>query len=146
MSGTNPESRRDPTPAASGTHPDSPRELTSAAQISNLVVQALRAYTGRGPTKAWTSIHDDLISVVLRDTLTKGERSLVAGNQAELVLEMRKAYQSTMREELVAGVERITGRKVIAFLSDNHTDPDIAIESFVLEPLPDHEDPPQEAG
>jgi hypothetical protein len=30
-------------------------------------------------------------------------------------------------------VEEITGRKVIAFLSDNHLDPDIAVESFVLE-------------
>ena len=48
---------------------------------------------------------------------------------------MRKAYQDTMGHELVAGVEEITGRKVIAFLSDNHIDPDIAVESFVLEPL-----------
>jgi uncharacterized protein YbcI len=47
---------------------------------------------------------------------------------------MRKAYQDTMRDDLVTGVEEITGRTVIAFLSDNHIDPDIAIESFVLEP------------
>jgi uncharacterized protein YbcI len=47
---------------------------------------------------------------------------------------MRKAYQTTMRGDLVDGVERISGRKVIAFLSDNHIDPDIAVESFVLEP------------
>jgi uncharacterized protein YbcI len=80
---------------------------------------------------------DDLISVVLRDTLTKGERSLVADDRGELVLEMRKAYQNTMADDLVAGVEKITGRKVIAFLSDNHIEPDIAIESFVLEQLPD---------
>jgi uncharacterized protein YbcI len=113
------------------------RELTPAAQISNMVVQTVRSYTGRGPTRAWTSIDQDLISVMLRDTLTKGERSLVADNRAGLVLEMRKAYQSTMSRELVAGVEHITGRKVIAFLSDNHMDPDIAIETFVLEPVPD---------
>ncbi len=75
-----------------------------------------------------------LISVVLRDTLTKGERSLVADGRSQLVLDMRKAYQITMRAELVAGVEQITGRKVIAFLSDNHIDPDVAVESFVLEP------------
>jgi uncharacterized protein YbcI len=105
-----------------------------AARISNHVVQMMSAYTGRGPTKAWTSIDNDLVSVVLRDTLTKGERSLVADDQAQLVLDMRKAYQQTMRHDLTAGVEQITGRKVIAFLSDNHIDPDIAIESFVLEP------------
>lgn len=38
-----------------------------------------------------------------------------------------------MGKDLIAGIEGITGRKVIAFLSDNHIDPDIAIESFVLE-------------
>jgi len=71
---------------------------------------------------------------VLRDTLTKGERSLVADGRAQLVLDMRRAYQSTLQEEAIAGVEQITGRTVIAFLSDNHIDPDIAIESFVLLP------------
>jgi hypothetical protein len=90
--------------------------------------------------RAWTSINEDLISVVLRDTLSKGERSLVGDNRGELVLEMRKAYQFTMREDLVAAVEEITGRTVIAFLSDNHLDPDVAIESFVLKPVP-HSDP-----
>ncbi len=49
--------------------------------------------TGRGPTKAWTSIDDDLISVVLRGTLAKGERSLVADDRSQLVLEMRRAFQ-----------------------------------------------------
>jgi uncharacterized protein YbcI len=105
-----------------------------AARISNHIVQMMSAYTGRGPTKAWTSMDNDLVSVVLRDTLTKGERSLVDDDQAQLVLDMRKAYQRTMRHDLIAGVEQISGRKVIAFLSDNHIDPDIAVESFVLEP------------
>jgi uncharacterized protein YbcI len=105
-----------------------------AARISNHVVQTMSAYTGRGPTKAWTSINKDLISVVLRDTLTKGERSLVDGDQGQLVIDMRKAYQNTMRDDLIVGIEQISGRKVIAFLSDNHIDPDIAVESFVLEP------------
>ena len=77
----------------------------------------------------------DPIVVVLHDTLTRGERSLVSDGRAHLVRDMRKAYQDTMGKELVAGVEEITGRKVIAFLSDNHIDPDIAVESFVLEPL-----------
>jgi len=121
----------------SGTTRESPTGPSPAARISNHVVQTLSNYTGRGPTKAWTSIDCDLISVVLRDTLTKGERSLVANGRAQLVLDTRKAYQKTMRDDLVAGVEAITGRKVIAFFSDNHIDPDMAIESFVLESTPD---------
>jgi uncharacterized protein YbcI len=107
-----------------------PREQSPAARISNHCVRTLSAYTGRGPTKSWTTIDGDLVSIVLRDTLTRGERSLVEDGRAQLVRDMRKAYQQTMREDLVAGVEEITGRKVIAFLSDNHINPDIAIESF----------------
>jgi len=111
--------------------------LSTAAQISKLVVQTVNSYMGRGPTRGWTSIDNDLVSVVLRDTLTKGERSLVNDSRTQLALDMRKAYQTTMRAELVSGVEQIIGRKVIAFLSDNHINPDIQIESFVLEPAAD---------
>jgi uncharacterized protein YbcI len=105
-----------------------------AAAISNRVVRLLNEYTGRGPTKARTYINDDLVSVVLQDTLTKGERSLVNDGESELVLETRKAFQRTMRNELVSIVEDVLGRRVIAFLSDNHLEPDVAIESFVLAP------------
>lgn len=108
-------------------------EQSISARISNLVVQLLHTYTGRGPTKAWTSLDEDLVTVVLRDTLTKGEQSLVSNDRAELVLETRQAFQQTMRQDLITGVERLTGRKVIAFMSANHIDPDMAIESFVLE-------------
>lgn len=107
---------------------------STATAVSNAVVRLLSEYTGRGPTKARTHISGDLVSVVLQDTLTKGERSLVRDGRTQLVLDTRKAYQGTMSSALVDAVEEIVGRKVIAFLSDNHIDPDIAIESFVLEP------------
>lgn len=48
--------------------------------------------------------------------------------------DIRKHYQDTTRQELVAAVEKHTGRRVIAFLSDNHIDPDYDIEAFILEP------------
>jgi uncharacterized protein YbcI len=104
-----------------------------AAAISNLVVGLMNEYTGRGPTKARTYLQDDLISVVLQDTLTKGERSLVGGGQEDLVMASRFAYQQTMRVDLVAGIEQITGRTVRAFLSSNHLDPDVAVETFLMD-------------
>ncbi|MBW3654202.1 MAG: DUF2294 domain-containing protein, partial [Actinobacteria bacterium] len=86
------------------------------------------------PTKAHTYFNDDVVTVVLRDTLTTGERSLVSDDLDELVLTMRKAFQGTMRHDLIDGIETILGRKVTAFLSDNHIDPDIAVEIFLLAP------------
>jgi uncharacterized protein YbcI len=112
---------------------DTPKGAISSA-ISGAVVQLMREYTGRGPTKARTYIDEDLITVVLQDTLTMGERSLVKDGKVELVLRMRKAFQTTMAAQLTAAVERHSGRRVYAFLSDNHIDPDVAVESFVLIP------------
>jgi uncharacterized protein YbcI len=106
----------------------------SSPMISTAAVQLLHEYTGRGPTKAKTAIHDDLVTIVLADTLTKGEQKLVDSGRAERVLQLRHDYQVTMRDELVAVVERQLGRTVIAFMSQNHIDPDLAVEVFVLEP------------
>jgi uncharacterized protein YbcI len=94
----------------------------------------MREYTGRGPTKARTYINEDLVTVVLQDTLTMGERSLVRDGEGDLVRASRKAFQRTMSTQMIAAVERHSGRSVFAFLSDNHIDPDVAVESFVLVP------------
>jgi uncharacterized protein YbcI len=112
---------------------DTPVGGELSAAISNGVVRLVREYTGRGPTKARTYMKDDLVSVVLEDSLTKGERSLIHDGETKLVLAARKAYQRTMQDDLVNLVESLTGRKVVAFLSDNHLEPDIAVESFVLD-------------
>jgi hypothetical protein len=50
------------------------------------------------------------------------------------VIRLRHDYQLVMRNELVEIVERELDRKVIAFMSQNHLDPDLAVEVFVLEP------------
>lgn len=105
-----------------------------SADISNAVVRLLSEYTGRGPTKARTYIIDDVITVVLQDTLTKGERSLLRDGEVQLVLANRKAFQNTMSAELTATVERFSGREVLAFLSANSADPDLAVETFILVP------------
>jgi uncharacterized protein YbcI len=108
-----------------------------SAEISRRAVQLVREYTGRGPTKARTTINGDSVAIVLADTLTKGERSLVARGKVEHVLQTRHEYQKVMREDLTRLVEEQTGRKVAAMMSDNHIDPDVAVEFFVLEPIGD---------
>jgi uncharacterized protein YbcI len=112
--------------------------------IGNLIMRLLSDYTGRGPTKARTHFNENLITIVVQDLLTKGERSLIRDGKQHLVLETRRAYQQTMGADLTAGIEEITGRQVIAFLSANNLDPDLAIETFVLAPENDGGPPPAE--
>jgi uncharacterized protein YbcI len=102
--------------------------------ISTATVRLLREYTGRGPTKAKTLINDDVVTVLLADTLTKGERKLVDSGRSDRVLQLRHDYQLTMRGDLIGIVEQQLDRKVIAFMSQNHIDPDLAVEVFVLQP------------
>jgi len=110
-------------------------EGSLSAALSNAVVQCTRDYTGRGPTKARTTIGNDMIVTRMEDTLTKGERSLSDSGKDEMVLDIRRCFQKTMGEALVARVQELTGRKVTAFMSDNHIEPDMAVEIFVLEPV-----------
>jgi uncharacterized protein YbcI len=112
------------------------RRSEIAATISREAIRILRDYTGRGPTKARTTITDELVAITLVDTLTKGEARLVELGKADQVRQMRREYQRAMEHELVELVEREVGRKVAAFLSDNHFKPDIAVEMFVLERIP----------
>jgi len=102
--------------------------------ISTATVQLVRQYTGRGPTKAKTVISDDVVSVVLADSLTQGERTLVDAGHSDRVLQIRHDIQNAMRDDLVAVVEKELGREVMAFMSQNHIDPDLAVETFVLHP------------
>jgi uncharacterized protein YbcI len=116
------------------------RDGPLAAAITTKVVQVFGDYTGRGPTRGRTFINENLVSCLLQDTLTKPERSLVAAGEVDTVLEVRKRFQATMRDDLVAAVEDLTGRDVAVFMSQNHVDPDLALESFVLEPVPGDKD------
>jgi uncharacterized protein YbcI len=105
--------------------------------ISDAAVRLLREYTGRGPTRGRTTINHNSVMILLGDTLTKGERKLVEGGREERVLALRHDFQMAMREELIATVESTLERKVIAFMSQNHVGPDLAVEVFVLEPNDD---------
>ena len=103
-----------------------------AAAISTALVHIFSEHTGRGPTKARTTIDGTTVVVILHDGMTKAERSLVeAGKHAE-VLQLRRSFQDTMRDDLVAVVERLTACSVQAFMSANHVAPDAAAEVFLL--------------
>jgi uncharacterized protein YbcI len=105
-----------------------------ALGISTAVVRALASTTGRGPTKAKTTLGENAVFVVLEDTLTRGELNLVQAGESDAVLDLRRLWQKIMRTSCSREIEQLTGRKVIGFMSDNHIDPDIAVEVFILAP------------
>jgi uncharacterized protein YbcI len=104
--------------------------------LSNAIVGFLREYTGRGPTRARTTIRENVVLVMLEQTLTKGEQSLVAKGRGEQVLALRREYQEAMREESSVVVAGLTGRNVIAMMSANHIAPDLGAEIYVLDGPP----------
>jgi uncharacterized protein YbcI len=105
-----------------------------AAQISREMVQLMRRATGRGPTKARTTIGRDHVLVMLQDTLTQGERNLVENGHDDQVQSLRSAYQELIKDEASAMIKRVLDRRVIGFMSANHLEPDLAAEVFVLDP------------
>jgi uncharacterized protein YbcI len=113
---------------------DAPQRESVASEVSNTIVALLKRNTGRGPVKAKTTLGSDTVLCILQDTLTQGEKTLVEAGHAGRVLSTRHDFQNIMRDEICAAVERLTGRRVISFLSDNGIDPDISAEVFVLEP------------
>jgi uncharacterized protein YbcI len=120
-----------PTTSSDASSRDDPGRI--AAAISTAVVHVFSEHTGRGPTRARTTIDGQTVVVILQDGMTKAEQSLVdAGRHAE-VLELRRTFQETMRDDLVAVVERLTARSVRAFMSANHIAPDAAAEVFLLD-------------
>src|SRR4051812_39292770 len=119
------------------TGPEKGSDGQLAAAISNTVVQALARTTGRGPTQAKTTIGDNGIFVVLQDSLTVGEQTLSDAGEDRAVLALRRRWKSAMKVAISREIEALTGRNVVGFMSDNHIDPGLAVEVFVLEPLPE---------
>jgi uncharacterized protein YbcI len=104
------------------------------AQISTGLVQLHSRYYGKGPTKAKTFLVNDTVICILRGGFTTVEETLVDGGNVEAVYSIRRSFQEAMGDQFKAVVESATGRRVVAYMSQIHHDPDLAAEIFVLEP------------
>jgi uncharacterized protein YbcI len=104
------------------------------AQISTRLVQLHSQFYGKGPTKAKTHLLNDMVVSVLRGGFTTVERTLLDTGEKDTVYQMRHSFQQVMERDFRQVVEDATGRNVIAYMSTVHTDPDLAVELFVLEP------------
>ncbi len=108
------------------------------AAISTSIVRILREHYGRGPVKAKTYALDDIIVCVMRGSgFTPLEQTIMDSGEPERVIAMREDFQRVMAKRYRELVEELTGRKVVAFLSQAHVEPDITMEIFFVDgPLP----------
>ena len=105
-----------------------------AVEISNQLDRSHREHFGRGAGNVKTVIQKGFVMHVPRGHLHAVEKTLISGGHEQLVIDCRFAFQQMMRDNYIGIIENVTGRKVRAFLSQNHIDPAIATEMFVLEP------------
>jgi uncharacterized protein YbcI len=110
-----------------------PSEQPATATISRRIVQLHKEFYGRGPTKAKTYIHDDLVVVLMRGGFSKAEETLLQEGRGESVLRQRMDFQDVMTERFIEVIEQETGRKVAAMMGGSHQHPDLLGEMFVLE-------------
>ena len=109
-----------------------------AAQISDGIVRLHKEFYGKGPNQAKTYLVNDTVVCMLRGGFTTVERTLIDDGKSEAVEQIRRTFQTTMRGAFIHVVEGAMSRKVVAYMSQVHTDPDLAVELFVLEPHDDH--------
>ena len=112
-----------------------PRLGAELAEVTTGLVSLHRRFYGKGPTKAKTYVVDDTVVSVLEGGFTTVERTLIAERDVEAVLQVRRSFQAAMESHFTEVVESALGRKVIAYMSQIHADPDLAVELFVLEPV-----------
>lgn len=103
------------------------------ATISNTIVGLYKTYFGKGPTKARSYYLDDMVICVLRGGLTRAELTLARSGRADAVERQRHEFQAAVRDEFVTAIEAIVGRRVTAFMSTTHVDPEVSVEIFMLE-------------
>ncbi len=102
------------------------------ARISKEIVRLQSEYYGKGPTKAKTYIVDDLVVVVLEESFTRAEKTLVERGEREAIQHIRRRFQQQMAESFISIVEQATGRRVRVFLSETDVDQDVSVETFLL--------------
>jgi uncharacterized protein YbcI len=104
------------------------------AAISKAIVALLREHYGRGPMKAKTYALDDVVVVIMRDSgFTPLEQTILGAGGARRVVGMRRDFQALMAARYKATVEELSGRTVLAMLSQAEVDPDVTVEIFFLD-------------
>jgi uncharacterized protein YbcI len=104
-------------------------------RISTEMVQLMKQYFGKGPTKAKSYFLDDFLIVVMRGGTTRAEQTMLEAHREDSVREFRQQFENEMTGRMTGLIEELTGRKVINYQSQILFDPDISVELFFFDDL-----------
>lgn len=137
MATFNPVSDGDQRPPIVTADQEAPGARSPMLEIANAMVRLYKDAFGRGPTKARALLAGpDILVVTLENSLTVAERNLVLLGEQERLRTARLFFQYSLEHEFRAIVEKILGRRTLAFVSGIDTQRDLAVELFTLEPQP----------
>jgi uncharacterized protein YbcI len=103
--------------------------------VTDAMVGFHQRYYHREPVTAKTLLlGGELLVCVLGGVYTDVEKTMIELQRTTIVQETRNAFQNAMKDRFIATIERLSGRNVLAFLSNHHVGPDIEIEMFMLTP------------
>ena len=105
------------------------------AAVTTAMVELHQRYHHRVPVTAKTQLlGGDLLACVLGGVYTDVEKTMIELQHTTIVQETRSAFQDAMQHKFIAAVEDLSGRDVLAFISNHHVGPDVEIELFMLRP------------
>jgi uncharacterized protein YbcI len=124
-----------------------PHDALSSGRLLAAVTEAMvgfhQRYHHREPVSAKTVLlGDDLLACVLGGVYTDVEKTMIEIQRGTIVQETRNAFQNAMQDKFINAVQGLTGRRVLAFVSNHHVGPDIEIELFFL--VPEHSQRPND--
>ena len=105
--------------------------------VTEAMVVLHQRYHHRAPVTAKTLLlGSDLLACVLGGVYTDVEKTMIELQHSTIVQETRSAFQAAMEHKFIAAVEQLSGRDVLAFISNHSVGPDMEIELFMLTPNP----------
>jgi uncharacterized protein YbcI len=103
--------------------------------MTDAMVEFHERYHHRKPVTAKSLLlGNDLLACVLGGVYTDVEKTMIELQRSTIVQETRNAFQDAMQDKFISAVEHLSGRHVLAFVSNHHVGPDIEIELFFLAP------------
>ena len=103
--------------------------------VTHAMVALHKRYHHRAPVTAKTLLlGGDLLACVLGGVYTDVEKTMIELQHTTIVQETRSAFQNAMQHKFIAAIQELSGRDVMAFVSNHHVGPDIEIELFMLRP------------